>query len=103
MHNETTLRVMKVPPSLWASLSPGAVQAFISLYLYSVTGCCFTSMPVQKTRPLVAQNISRVRSATTFTAVTYRGSMLARTSPVPVPAQRCQGCVVVDKDGRTGR
>lgn len=94
---------MKVPPSLWASLSPGAVWAFISLYLYSVTGRCFISMPVQKTLPLlVAQNISCVGSATTFTEVTYRGSVLARTSPVPVLAQRRWGWVEVDKDERTG-
>lgn len=95
---------MKVPPSLWASLSPGAVWAFISLYLYSVTGRCFISMPVQKSLPLlVAQNISHVSSATMFTVATYRGSMLARTSPVPVLAQRCQGWVDADKDGRTGK
>lgn len=78
---------MKVPPSLWASLSPGAAWALISLYLYSVIGHCFISMQVQETLPLVAWNICPVSSAIAFTLVTYKRSMLARTSPVPVRAQ----------------
>ena len=95
---------MKVPPSPWASLSPGAVWAFNSLYLYSATGRCFISLAGQETLPLlVAQNTSSVGRATMLTAVTHRGSTIARTSSVPVLAQRCQGWMEVDKDGRIGR
>lgn len=78
---------MKVPPILWASLSPGAARAVISLYLYSAIGRCFISSQVQETLPLVAQNICPVSSAIAFMLVTYQCQ--------PGPAQ----CQCVSKDG----